>query len=70
MVAVGGQSRTVLIGTDGAPVRSPARQPELAWVESVRRQVRAAEASLFEKENLTVRAKEVPFPEGRPGVES
>ena len=66
MVAVGAQSATTLIGPDGSLLYSPARQPEVAWVESVRRQVRDAGAALFEKENLAVRPKEVPFPDGRP----
>ena len=30
----------------------------------LRRQTRSAGVSLFEKENLTVRPKEIPFPEG------
>ena len=57
MVAVGGQSRTVFC---------KAEQPDIRWVESVRHQVRRAGLSLFEKENLTVHAKEIPFPAGRP----
>lgn len=57
MVAVGGQSRTVF---------SPAAQPDIRWVESVRHQVRSAGLCLFEKENLTARPKEIPFPAGRP----
>ena len=59
MVAVGGQSRTSF---------SPAFQPEIAWVESVRRQVRDAGLHLFEKENLLVRPKEIPFPATAPPV--
>lgn len=68
MVAVGGQSRTTLIGKDGKVLYSPAFQPELAWVETVRRQVRDAGVFLFEKENLLVRPKEIPFPAGHPGT--
>ena len=67
MVAIGGQSATTLLGRDGGLVHSPARQPELPWVDSVRRQVRAAGVMLFEKENLVVRPKEIPFPVGMPG---
>lgn len=57
MVAVGGQSRTSFC----EPF-----QPEIAWVERVRAQVRAAGLRLFEKENLTARPKEIPFPDGFP----
>lgn len=57
MLAMGGQSRTVF---------SPARQPDIRWVESVRAQVRSAGVDLFEKANLTARPKEVPFPAGHP----
>ena len=57
---------TTVVGPDGRPPHSPARQPEVAWVESVWRQVRDAGAALFEKENLAVRPKEIPFPSGRP----
>ena len=60
MVAVGGQSRTAF---------APARQPEIAWVEAVRSQVRGAGVRLFEKENLTVRPKEIPFPQGLPPLD-
>ena len=66
MVAIGGQSATTLLGRDGRLVHSPARQPELQWVDSVRRQVREAGVLLFEKENLVVRPKEIPFPVGMP----
>ena len=57
LLAMGGQSRTSF---------SPAMQPELRWVDSVRQQVRGAGIHLFEKENLTVRPKEIPFPEEVP----
>ncbi len=68
MVAVGGQTRTTLVGRDGEILYSPAFQPELAWVDAVRRQVRDAGVFLFEKENLLVRPKEIPFPAGLPGA--
>jgi len=57
LLAMGGQSPTSF---------SPAMQPELQWVDNVRQQVRAAGIHLFEKENLTVRPKEIPFPEDVP----
>lgn len=57
MVAVGGQSRTAFC----APL-----QPEIASVDRVRRQVRGADLHLFEKENLTVKPKEIPFPDAHP----
>lgn len=57
MLAMGGQSKTIY---------GPAMQPQVAWVEAVREQVRRAGAALFEKENLTVRPKEIPFPTGMP----
>lgn len=68
MVAVGGQTRTTLVGRDGEVLYSPAFQPELAWVDAVRRQVRDAGVFLFEKENLLVRPKEIPFPTGLPAA--
>ncbi len=68
MVAVGGQTRSYLPARQPgeSPVIVPGLQPELVWVDSIRAQCRAAGVSLFEKENLTVRPKEIPFPEGRP----
>lgn len=68
MVAVGGQTRTTLVGRGGEILYSPAFQPELAWVDAVRRQVRDAGVFLFEKENLLVRPKEIPFPAGLPAA--
>jgi protein gp37 len=57
MVAIGGQSRTSF---------SPAFQPEIQWVDNVRGQVRDAGLNLFEKENLLVKPKEIPFPADPP----
>ncbi|MEL6704816.1 MAG: DUF5131 family protein [Bacteroidota bacterium] len=57
MLAMGGQARTMY---------APAKQPEMRWVESVRTQVRRAGIHLFEKENLIVKPKEIPFPTGLP----
>lgn len=70
MVAIGGQSRTVL-----APLKAgeklivvPAMQPEIRWVEQVRAQCYRAGIEPFEKENLTVKPKHIPWPTGRPGA--
>jgi len=41
-------------------------QPEVVWVESVRSQCRAAGVAFFEKGDLDVRSKEIPFPANRP----
>lgn len=67
MVAIGGQTKTIVPARRGGGiVVVPELQPEVVWLESVRAQCRAAGVALFEKENLTVRPKEIPFPAGKP----
>ena len=68
MVAVGGQSRTVLDPPQtGDPlIIVPAAQPDIRWLERVRAQTDGARVHRFEKENVTVRRKDIPFPTDRP----
>jgi protein gp37 len=52
LIAVGGQSRTS---------KEPEFQPEWIWVEDLMNQARASKTSIYFKENLRTRPKELPW---------
>lgn len=52
LIAIGGQSRTS---------KEPEFQPEWAWVEALMRQARESNTSIYFKENLKARPKELPW---------
>jgi protein gp37 len=52
LIAIGGQSRTS---------KEPEFQPEWVWVESLLRQARESNTSVYFKENLKTRPKELPW---------
>ncbi|MGB6166918.1 MAG: DUF5131 family protein [Geitlerinemataceae cyanobacterium] len=52
LIAIGGQSRTS---------KEPEFQPEWSWVEDLMRQARASDTSVYFKENLKARPKELPW---------
>ncbi|WP_008307790.1 DUF5131 family protein [Leptolyngbya sp. PCC 6406] len=52
LIAIGGQSRTT---------QEPEFQPEWSWVEDLMRQARVSNTSVYFKENLRCRPKELPW---------